>query len=583
MNKQYSKNIVKFLSIIFNANYYPMQKKKIKDIAQGIFKDSKIVINILNEFVWFDEKYYIDSMKIFTVKNVANAIKKTMPEWENSSYIWSLCILYSSAKDKCLFYKSLKTKMNIKSKKYIANSILNEINNLDKNKYAEKGYNIRLNSFIDYKHLLNYYRPHISNLCINKLFSINRELNFISWGNIIELLPDNFLKFLCNFQYYFYKKPKKYYVKQVNKTSSDSLVSLAILNILYLGNNQRVDNNITIVFKQIFELLQKLSKKRCFYWYGLILSNMEYCVPNNTDIYREFEKVASKELLNLVKKSRLRKEYVSELIIGLNSTSRCCYLKHFIIFKEFIKYDKKLAIKIAKYVIADYKNKILSKDTYDFCFYSKQEEDYCNTVINAVSFLVLENKLNIYKFFNSLLSSVYVDKEDFDYCYSKLLNNKIKTLHIFIVAFFVFQIMKIKKFNIDEQYIYKLIKKYFFYLHNFIAHLDKQEWLSLSNILSLEIVISSPYIDEEIDYLYMHNNLNFEFLSFLLSKKINYKNYPDIYNFINNYFHRYNTYWDSYKIERWLKIWTWLKNMDNTNICLNRLPEWKQSEYFKSL
>ena len=104
---------------------------------------------------------------------------------------------------------------------------------------------------------------------------------------------------------------------------------------------------------------------------------------------------------------------------------------------------------------------------YNLCFHSKHENDYCNAAISALLFLTQEKKINIYNFFNSLFKMVNVDKEDFNYSYSKLLDNKNKTLHIYIVALFVLQFLKSKRVNIKEKYVTQLIKKYFLYLHKF--------------------------------------------------------------------------------------------------------------------
>ena len=49
-------NIIKFLSIVFNANLYPMHKDKIKQTAENIFTDEKIAEGIVKEFVWADDK-----------------------------------------------------------------------------------------------------------------------------------------------------------------------------------------------------------------------------------------------------------------------------------------------------------------------------------------------------------------------------------------------------------------------------------------------------------------------------------------------------------------------------------------------
>ena len=587
MNKQLEMNIIKFLSVVFNANNYPLPEKKINSIAKGIFKDDKFVSDILKEFVWSSEKYWINSVDILTPNNVINAIYSSIHKWNCSSNIWSLCILYNSQDEKCKFYDLLKRKCTKKHKNIFIDYIKQEITNVKEDNYADDGYkNVKLDKFIDYQHLLNYFRPFVGNACLERLFSVNRELNCIAWNEIIELLPHNFLKFLCNFRYHFYKKPLGYYLKQINKNGSDALVSLAVLNTISLINrcNDKNDKKyIKTGFKLIFKALQVLPPKRCFYWYGIILSNMGYCIARTGNTPVIFEDIAQKELLKLIKDIKENNPCLSNLKMGLKNTSRDCYLKHFVVFQKLIKDNKNLAIKLAKEIVTDYKSKVKSKDKYNLCFHSKHENDYCNAAISALLFLTQEKKINIYNFFNSLFKMVNVDKEDFNYSYSKLLDNKNKTLHIYIVALFVLQFLKSKRVNIKEKYVTQLIKKYFLYLHNFTTHFDQQEWFSLSNLLNLEIINKNEYINYEIDYLYNSDNPNFEILSFLLSKKMNYPHYPKVYNFINSYFHKYNAYWDIHKIDKWLKIWTWLKNLDNINICLAKLPKWKQDEYYKSV
>ncbi len=584
MNKQTKMDIVKFLSVVFNANNYPLPEKKINSIAKGVFKDDKFVSDILKEFVWSSEKYWINSINILTPDNVINAIYGSIQEWSCSDNIWSLCILYNSQDDKCKFYDLLKRKCTRKHKNIFINYIKQAITNVKENKYADDGYkDAKFNSFIDYQHLLNYFRPFVGNACLGKLFSINRELDCIAWNEIIELLPHNFLKFLCNFHYHFYKKSIDYYLKQINKNSSDELVSLAILNTISLINRCNDKKYIKTVFKLIFKALQILPPRRCFYWYGIILSNMEYCIARVGDTPTIFEDIAQKELLKLIKDIRANSPCISSLKLGLKNTSRDCYFKYFIVFQKLIKYNKALALKLAKEIVTDYKSKVKSKDKYNLSLHSKQENDYCNAVISALLFLTQEKKINIYSFLNSLFKTVNIDKEDFNYSYSNLLDTKDKTLHIYTVALFVLQCLKIKRVNIKEKYLTQLIKDYFSYLHNFTTHFEQQEWFSLSNILGLEIVNKNTYINNEISYLYNSDNPNFEILSFLLSKKSNYPDYYKVYNFIYQYFQRYNIYWDVHEIEKWFEIWKRLKNIENINICLAKLPKWKQDEYYKSV
>ena len=130
MNKQLEMNIIKFLSVVFNANNYPLPEKKINSIAKGIFKDDKFVSDILKEFVWSSEKYWINSVDILTPNNVINAIYSSIHKWNCSSNIWSLCILYNSQDEKCKFYDLLKRKCTKKHKNIFIDYIKQEITNV---------------------------------------------------------------------------------------------------------------------------------------------------------------------------------------------------------------------------------------------------------------------------------------------------------------------------------------------------------------------------------------------------------------------------------------------------------------------
>ena len=127
-------NIINFLSIVFNANLYPMHKDKIKQIAKNIFKNEKIVEEIINEFAWADDKYWLNSLNILSVENVTRAVKNTFSKWQDSKYIYALCILYNSNEDKCLFYKNLRSLFSNKKKAILAGYIKQEISKIEQNK-----------------------------------------------------------------------------------------------------------------------------------------------------------------------------------------------------------------------------------------------------------------------------------------------------------------------------------------------------------------------------------------------------------------------------------------------------------------
>ena len=571
-------NIIKFLSIVFNANLYPIHKDKIKQIAKNIFKNEKTVEDIINEFAWADDKYWLNSLNILSVENVLKAIKNTFSNWQDSKYIYALCVLYNSNEDKCLFYKNLSPIFHRK-KNILADHIKQEISKIEQNKYVKEEYiNVKLEEFIDYERLFNYFRPYAYNSCLNRLFSINRELDCISWNQIIEILPHNLLKFICNFSYHFYKKPIEYYLKQIQRNSSDALITLAILNTIL---NLNRDNDIKILikgFNKIFDSINILPNKKKFYWYGILLSNMEYCIAQNGEVPVIFEKVGKNKLIKLLSCQNAYK-YINYLKKGLKNSSRECYCKYLIVFLQVSKSNKALAIKLAKEILMDYIEKLKSNKSHNLCFFTKHEDDYCNAVIDALLYLLNENNLNIYNLLKKMFAYVYIDREDFEYRYSNLLNKKDKIIHLYTLTLFLFENMKIKGLKLNQKFVNKVIKGYFEFINDFLSPFGNQEWHSLSNVMNLEIVKNSKYISMEIEHVFMNSDPNFEILAFLLSSQSNFTRYAQIYNFIDNFFQKYKLVWSNNKFENWLKIWVWLHNDQNIKICLSKFSKLKQDEY----
>ena len=52
---------------------------------------------------------------------------------------------------------------------------------------------------------------------------------------------------------------------------------------------------------------------------------------------------------------------------------------------------------------------------------------------------------------------------------------------------------------------------------------------------------------------------------------------------IDEYFNKYNEYWDNYKIKEWLNIWVLLKNIGKINQCLDKFPKWEKEELINQI
>lgn len=218
---------------------------------------------------------------------------------------------------------------------------------------------------------------------------------------------------------------------------------------------------------------------------------------------------------------------------------------------------------------------------YNLCIHTDKEVGYCNAVIKAIIFLNEENKIDIYKIFDSLFKKVVIDENAFNYSFSKKIELQNKTFHLFMVALLVFEHFKLSNIKIKDSYLQKIVKNYIESINNFIDHLDGQQWLSIENIFKLKILQERDYMEKEIEYIYNLTSPNFKFLAFLLKINKQRNKNKKIIQFISDYFEKYKKYWDRDKFENWCIIWNYLNRKDKLMYCISQFPEWKQNEYKK--
>ena len=572
--------IIKFLSIIFNPNNYPMSIGKIQNIAQGLFCDNALVENILNEFELSDRKYYIKENSYFSPPKIIGIIKHTIQSWNKSEYLNILCLNYNTSKDYELFNKLLKRNKaifrTIKIKKYLKDLIIN----LKKKKYLAENSNLdlkainNLNNFHDIE--LNFYNHRYlyeCNSCLNNFILRVKLLEIYSWKQLIDYFPHKLLKLIFNSDdYFFVISNPKFYIKQLNTKSSKDVISFAFLNIFQYINKK--NSNI----KFLFNALDKLSYKNRFYYFGLLVANSEYAL--NKDLYNDFEHRAEKYLIKIIPKIMTNKKYLNVLKLGLKNTSRNCHFK--ILTSVIVKYKKtnsKLAKLLAKELLLNYEEKIYSNNNYELVVYTNKECKYVDAIIAAIIYLFEQNQINIYKLFKKWNKSFNINQETFSYSYSSNIELKNKVFNVFVVELLVFEILINNKYKIKYTYLKDLIETYIKWINMFYNHLDIMENYSIYNIFKLKILKS--YVKNEISYLCELSEPNFTFIAMLIS--LSNDNNSEYKLLIDEYFNKYNEYWDNYKIKEWLNIWVLLKNIGKINQCLDKFPKWEKEELINQI
>lgn len=570
-------DIIKYLSIIFNPNNYPLNKEKLLQITEGIFKEEQLCEEVFGVFCFSDEDYYIEQNSILSPAILDKAIKNTLELWSKYSYVFVFSAKYNSSEEGNVFnqviQKYKKSLHKEKLKEYFKTAILNiKTENYLREKSRLDLESIDKGDFRDVWRFYNYYSPYEYNRCLAKLFSSIKILDYFSWGEFVEFLPRKFLKLIYNADDYFSRGSSSSFLKAVASDSSDYLISLALINTIQKINGKRT----RISLKPIFNIIEELEEERQFYWLGLLISNIEYNLNKDLrdDFYKKAKQMLKDKLLNLP----VHDNALDELIKGLRHTSRDCHLCCLSIFNEIKVLNKDLAIKMAKEVLNDYDKKISCEDNHNLCMCSEKEVEYCNAVIQSIIFLNNEAQVDINKTLNQWLKDVLISKDTFNYSASLRIQTQDKALHLFMVVFCVLEsIQKNNSSTIKVQFINEIINAYLDYLNDFSYYSNNQIWLSVENIFKWKIM--EDFIDVQLQKEYNSTTPNFKLLAHLLS--LSKKKNKQIKEFIYSYFKKYHLYWDMHKIEDWLFIWQKLQDREKLELCISKFPDCRQRELAK--
>lgn len=591
-------NLIKFISIVYHPNKFPLPQKKFVKILKEFFPKKEDRKLIYNNFIFSSGYYWIEiNNHLFEPLKYAKEVCKTLKNTQQSSFIWSIAIAYNNHDLKYQFYKTiLKRLKDRKIKSIFCEFLYKEINGLkDIELYKENYYNLQnlKQDFETYNNLnrMGWELERIVKPAIANLLDILCVVNKSKWDGTLKNFKSPFIITILNLYYLLGKRKNSYNnLFDFSSKSGDGIITLAIFNYFNLIVEH---SGKTLIIKNLLSRIDQLNYKR-FYWYGIILSNAEYHI-HNEEIFLKLNKIIRKNLIEELTNAKNKVVALNYFQKGLKLTPRNTSYKHLNIYNEFLKIDKSLSIKLMQIIVDNYADIITRERCYIPYFPvngkpDREGIDYTNSVIQAVAQLKSENKLDILKYFNKLLNNFHLSKEDYLYNFSKMIAEKSQVLHIFIVLLYVIENLEKTSNKIDRNMTNVFFDKFIEYANIHLQHENDDLVTSLDYIFNLKISFETNMLYKAIITLANHTIPPFKSLSILISKVPETYKVKEILNFIEDYFDRYNKYWlelknnyKSYKFKKWYDIWFILKDKNRAKICVNQFPKHEQQKYIEAI
>ncbi|MGE4385077.1 MAG: hypothetical protein AB7E39_04335, partial [Endomicrobiaceae bacterium] len=419
------------------------------------------------------------------------------------------------------------------------------------------------------------------------LFFIDKN----NWAKNIENLKSPFAKYLFNYNYYIssilkvdykFKDDIYFYTKQVKNNSSNELIVFGCLNIL---------ENINFIYQKDFskacKMLKALMSKLTtindkYYWIGLFASNAEYMLhsdKHNQNLIKYYNKLVNKTIKKTLILSKNKIKDIDSLIDGLKQHRKNNYLKSFESYKTIDKFDHQLALLMAEKILNHYKE-LLKKDNFYLPLKDEQYREYTNLLIRTISFLAKNNRIDIFDLFLNLLESFPISKRILNENSSTIIMNKNKIIHIFTLSLFVLAHVKDKQYlNNNKNKFNIFIKKFLYYLGFFLNEFyDEELIISCDNIFKLNNIINDKLKKDILLRLSQKSEPPFDYISILISHiKKKDKNTIKVISLMENFFDKYNVFWENNnrrhknKFNKWLNIWKRLKDHNRIKICEDKL------------
>lgn len=580
MNKNISSQcILKFLSILFNPHKYStLSKEQIQKIANGIFKEHKdFSKNILDEFAFANSNYYIKVDSYFSPEQLLQVIIETINTWKENDY-WILLVCYNSYQDSLEFQNLLLQNNKLFFLKKRKQNIINMIKKLPYefwlNNYSRVPLENINNSNKNFTKLLRSFDSVIYTPAINKcLFDFISNvvlLNIFSWNYLIDVFPDNFSKLVYNQQYLSLMNKESQDVKKKDLKFCKERNILLFSNAFYFVNKQKK------IIDAPFNILKMLSLSQQFYYIGIILANYESWI--NRDLCQEAKEKIYEYLFSLLQ-FRVNKRMFKCLQLGIENSNPFLFRPIIVdIYNKVLLKNEQVAKILAEIIITDFEKTLVSESIH-LPQNSKEFISYTNAIINA-ALVLYKTKRKIYQKFLCWNESFQINYHDFDFSDSFIISNKAKALFLYSIELFILSNLKLNNIILSKRIINRTINSYLQWLNLFqdVITIDDNSYnliYSTFNLIELRNVIK-----KEIMQLCQLNHPNLKLLALLISID---NNNIEAISFIASYFNAYKTYFDDNKIEKWATIWLLLKNKQNFDFCLTKLPEWKKDYYREKL
>ena len=589
-NNEFNKNLIKFLSIIFNPKKYPISEPKVIKLVKILFKSIKTQNLIINDILFTEYGYYIENTKILNSTNIIKALFSSNDIFKKPDLIWAFSPFFNSSENSYGYKKKLLNKLKKTNNKDFCLNIIKAINSLktedlfrENRRYSDEILNINQKSNIleKYRNYDNWGIWYDINPIILRLLGLLYELNKNNWYEIINKFKNPIIIHSINDDYRRNNK-NQYSIPDKIKKIDDTSIALIILNSMEkINQNDLSKTAIQKYFTNILNQIDRLKYKK-FYWYG-ILADSTY-IPLYNDKREKFlpilRKQIQKNIIKNLQKVNNKKFAIKYFIKGFHSHFIHISFRHLDFYKK-IK-NKDLSDYIKKIIIDNYE-KSINKGRFYAPLKDKTIIEYTNVLIDSICELTINKNFSVTKLFNKILKKFYLTKEDYIYHSSEMIQTKDCIMHFFTVMFYSIETLQKTKNAISK----KDINKYFDIFINFINlhtwFVDEQLRLAIDVIFQLDIVIKNDILYKEINLLMNKAIPPFSLLAILISKVPQDDKTEETRTFLKNYFEKYHKYWKDTKnsrniyknrhFEEWIDIAFIIKDKNMALKCIDNLPQ----------
>lgn len=588
-DEQFNNSLIRFFSIIFHPEKYPLPEQKVILLSEKLFADKNLKNLIIKDLQFTEYGYYIDNSIILKNEVIINALFSSKKFFVNPKFIWAFSPLFNKQDDAYDYLNKLLKELKKSNGKSFCRNAIKEINFI---KYQDlfkqyRRYDASTLSIENYSNVLEMYRNFDNwgiwyevNPIILKILDIICNINKNSWYETITKFSNPVIIHALNDNYKRINKHYKYLIPENTKNISNSSISLIILNYIDIINKNDLSlDSAKRYFKQILDNIDRLNYKK-FYWYGVLLDFLALLLynPKKDKLLPIFQKQLRKTFIKnilIVNNKKLALKYFTQ---GFKNYFTNISYRHLNIYENIEKKDKYLANYIRKLIIDNYIKSINNEK-----FYAPLGQDdgiqYTNAIIGSICGLVINKQLSAIKLFDKLLNSFFITEEDYLYNSSEMIGSKRRIMQFFTVMFYCIETLQKTKNKISKDTVDKYFDLFIKYINLHTWYADDNLKQAVDAIFKLDIVIDNNILSKEIEILMNMSIPSFSLLAILISKAPQTEKAKQARSFLEKYFNKYNIYWVNngvlYKrklYEEWFNISLLIKNKAMAFECLKNIP-----------